>query len=141
MELFDEAGLGDEMDRCEPALREYAGLLEAGQREAMLALLDTDPAFRVAMARAVTDMALLMGGATLIENEAEFVGVRESILERATADSPEVRAMRLYYLEHRAAVDVPMETRGEHDRCERRLLAFQADYLACQRGERAGGAS
>lgn len=129
LDNFEPASGGDV--QLERALVEYANSMEDEGRDNFLAQLKSDPSHFALMGAALSDMAMLIAGAAVMETEAEFNKLRRTILSRSRKDEGHVMSLRRYYLENRHAVDMDAVLAGDTDResvFEARLEAFAEDY-------------
>ncbi len=120
----------DEDRQLESALLEYADLLDEAERDSFIARLRDEPEFYAAMSKSLSEMAMLIAGAAVIDEESEFSKMRKRIMFEARQDTAEMRSMRLYYLNNRDAVEMDrvMEGEAERKRFDARLKSFLADY-------------
>ena len=131
MSEVNEVPVGEEEDRqLENALIEYADSMDDDKREAFMNRVQNDKEFYFTIGKALSEMAMLIAGAAVIDEEAEFGKMRKRILFEARKDTPEVKTMRLYYLNNRHAVemDAVLETESDKARFEERLRLFLEDY-------------
>lgn len=112
------------------ALLEYGKSLDSDEEAEFRQRLKEDQAYFNAMGKALSEMAMLIAGAAVIEDDAEFVKTRRRILFESRTDSEELRDLRLYYLNNRHAVDMEPFLDGEESRArsENRLADFLNDY-------------
>lgn len=125
---FDAAE--DDSFQLEKALVEYANSMAETARAAFLQQLKDDQAYFLSMGKSLSEMAMLIAGAAVIDDDAEFVRMRRRILFEARSDDTNIIALRLYYLNNRHAVDMDAVLDGEdsHKRFETRLAGFLEDY-------------
>lgn len=117
--------------QLEHALVEYANSMEDDVRNTFLDQLKTDPAYFALMAAALSDMAMLLAGAAVMETEAEFNKLRRTILSRSRKDDVHVMSLRRYYLYNRHAVDLGALLVSDTERekvFEERLASLTEDY-------------
>lgn len=121
----------DEDRQLESALLEYADLLDEAERDSFIAKLRGEPEFYASMSKALSEMAMLIAGAAVIDEDSEFSKMRRRIMFEARQDTGDMRSMRLYYLNNRDAVEMDrvMEGDSERQRFDARLKSFLADYL------------
>ena len=114
----------------ERVLIEYANSMEDADRTSFLQQLKDDRPYYVAMVKAISEMAMLIAGSAVIDDEAEFIKLRRRILFEARSDTGETTALRLYYLNNRDAVDMDAVLDGpeSHKRFDVRLTSFLEDY-------------
>lgn len=122
----------DEDRQLESALLEYADLLDDDVRDAFLGKLKAEPEFYASMSKALSEMAMLIAGAAVMDDDSEFLKLRKRIMFEARRDDSDMRSMRLYYLNNRHAVEMDqvLSNDAERARFEKRLEAFLADYMA-----------
>lgn len=125
---FDPAS-GEDL-QLELALLEYAKSMEDADRVTFLQRLKDDQAYYLSMGKALSEMAMLIAGAAVIDDDAEFVKMRRRILFESRPDDAELRSLRVYYLNNRHAVDMDAVLDGEESRTrfEARLTGFHDDY-------------
>lgn len=127
---FDPAA-GEDL-QLELVLVEYAKSMDEAGSSAFLKRLKDDPDYYLSMGQAVSEMAMLIAGAAVIDDDAEFTKMRRRILFKSRFDNAELRLLRVYYLNNRNAVDMEAVLDGEEarKRLEVRLAEFHDDY--CQ---------
>lgn len=125
---FDPAA-GEDL-QLEKALVEYANSMEAEQRTEFLQKLKDDQSYYLSMGKSLSEMAMLIAGAAVIDDDAEFVKMRRRILFESRTDNAELTNLRLYYLNNRHAVDMDAVIDGDdsRERFEARLIEFLNDY-------------
>lgn len=126
---LNEEASADEDREIEGALLEYADLLDERERDSFLSRLRDDPSFFSSMSKSLSEMAMLIAGAAVID-EREFNEMRKRIMFEARQDTPEIRTMRLYYINNHdgEALDRIMEGEAERKRFAARLKSLLADY-------------
>jgi hypothetical protein len=125
---FDPAD-GEDL-QLELALLEYAKSMEEPARTIFLQRLKDDQSYYLGMGKSLSEMAMLIAGAAVIDDDAEFVKMRRRILFESRGDDAELRSLRIYYLNNRHAVDMEQVLDGEEarQRFEARLTEFHEDY-------------
>ena len=120
---------GEDLE-LEKALVEYANSMEQADRINFLQKLKDDQSYYLGMGKALSEMAMLIACAAVIEDDAEFLKRRRHIMYEAREDSNELVKMRLYYLNNRHAVDMDAVIDGDAAkvRFEQRLKEFLFDY-------------
>lgn len=121
--------------QLEKALLEYASSMDdEGARAAFLQRLKDDQAYYLDMGKALSEMAMLIAGAAVIDDDAEFSKMRRRILFESRSDKPELTSLRLYYLNNRHAVDMDsvIDDEESRKRFEARLIEFLGDYRTQQ---------
>jgi hypothetical protein len=116
--------------QLEKALFEYGKDMNEADRIAYHQRLKDDQSYYLSMGKALSEMAMLIAGAAVIDDDAEFVKMRRRILFESRSDSKELTDLRLYYLNNRNAVDMDAVLDGEESkkRFESRLVDFLDDY-------------
>lgn len=116
--------------QLEKALVEYAKDMNETERVSYLQRLKDDQSYYLSMGKALSEMAMLIAGAAVIDDDAEFVKMRRRILFESRSDSKELTDLRLYYLNNRNAVDMDAVLDGDDSkkRFEARLVDFLVDY-------------
>ena len=110
-------------------LGEYLSSQAEEGRVALQARLGEDPALHGVMLRTIREMSGLISRAGLRDQDAEYAAIAGHLLERAQDDSPEVRAMRLHYLENAGRLDSLQDGRAARELFRKRMQAFRATYL------------
>lgn len=116
--------------QLEEALSEYADTLDDSARKAFIAKLHDDKDFHVNMGKALSEMAMLIAGAAVIDDESEYSRLRRKVLFESRQDDEGVFTMRIYYLNNRHAVEMEAILDGddEKSRYEERMQSFLDDY-------------
>ena len=120
----------NEDEELAKALKEYADSMDDLDRKNFLDKISEDKKFYFSMAKSLSEMAMLIAGAAVINDEDEFGKMRKRILFEARKDDSSVKTLRMYYLNNRDAVEMDAVLSGDDDRVryESRLKSFLDDY-------------
>lgn len=110
-------------------LGEYLSSQDEEGRMVLQARLGDAPALHGTMLRTIREMSGLISRAGLRDHDVEYAAIAEHLLGRAQGDSPEVRAMRLHYLENAGRMDALQDGRAARELFRKRMQAFRATYL------------
>jgi hypothetical protein len=112
------------------ALEEYLDHFDSPRRAALYARLQRNPGFHDRMTDAISDMAMLVAAAHVIDDENEFETVAGRAFEECLLDPEEIRELRLYYLDNLDSVAFPAELANLSGQAVKARLAKQkAHYL------------
>lgn len=127
----EQQPLNLEDPQLDSALIEYANTMSDTDRVAFMDQLQNDPSFYQTMGDALSEMAMLIAGAAVIDDEPEYNKMRRHIMNNARHDTPAIKTMRLFYLNNRHTVDMAAVINGEAEekRFDSRLASFLQDYL------------
>ena len=95
----------DEDEQLLAALTEYIGAMDKGEAHDFRARLAVDRVLLETIAKAMSEMAMLIAAAHVIEDDDEFDSVAEGVFGDAYFDGPDVQRLRTYYLENADMVD------------------------------------
>ena len=127
---FDAATDADNNDEeYAVVLGEYLSSQDEEGRVVLQARLGEAPALHGSLLRTIREMSGLISRAGLRDQDVEYAAIAEHLLARAQGDSPEVRAMRLHYLENAGRMDALQDGRAARELFRKRMQAFRATYL------------
>lgn len=129
---FQNDDLHGEDHELDNTLVEYADTMEDVKRSAFLERLESDTDFYMLMGKTLSEIAMLIASAAVSDEDAQFLKISRKIMADVKNDTPEVREMRLFYLNNREAVDMEPLIDGddEQQRFDSRLQLFLEDYQA-----------
>lgn len=115
-----------EDQQLERSLREYGKIMRGADRADLAERMDSDPDFFHAMGKALSDMAMLIAAAAVVDDDVEFARTSKRILLEARQEEADLIELRRYYLVHRHKVDMGPVLNGPeaHARLEARLVEF-----------------
>lgn len=130
--LAEDSGAGrpEEDAQILEALDEYVAGLDGKEAKVFSEKL-SDPVFHRSMAKTLSEMAILIAGAAVLPDDADYIKLRRKVMLESRGDSPEAHRMRTHYLTHRQSVEMApfLRSEAENERFRQRMDAFYKDYM------------